>query len=76
MQRWEYMQVRAADGMVMQINYRMVATGGGLFSDAKGESIISYLNRCGQEGWEIAGIASHGGEKYEAQTIFLKRLLL
>jgi hypothetical protein len=56
MQNWEYVLVRADDGKVTQINNEQVGDAG--FTGLEGESLHTYLNRVGHEGWEAVSMSA------------------
>lgn len=59
MEKWEYMVIRIYGGAVMLINGQEV--GSMVANQPVGEMQYEYLNRMGEEGWEVSGMAGVRG---------------
>lgn len=59
MDKWEYKVVRTYGGVVMLTNGQEV--GKIVSNQPVGELLYEYLNKVGQEGWEVAGMAETRG---------------
>ena len=59
MAKWEYQVVRTYGGVVMMINGQEV--GKIVSNQPVGELLYEYLNKVGQEGWEVVGMAEARG---------------
>lgn len=69
MQKWEYMVIRSYGGVVMLVNGQEVGSMVG--TQPMGDMLYDYLNRVGEEGWNVVGM---GGVR-EGSEIILKRSL-
>lgn len=67
MQKWEYMVIRIYGGAVMLINGQEV--GSMVANQPVGEMQYEYLNRVGEEGWDVVSTAGVRG----GTDIILKR---
>lgn len=67
MDKWEYMVVRSYGGVVMRVNDQEVAKMAG--ATPVGQLLHEFLNRVGEEGWEVVGMAG----VREGAEIVLKR---
>ncbi|MBZ0301140.1 MAG: hypothetical protein K8J31_15440, partial [Anaerolineae bacterium] len=61
MQKWKYLRVWVAKEIVMQINGKEVGKVAGLLASPKGEHVVDFLDRVGQEGWELVSDAPVAG---------------
>ena len=59
MDKWEYVVVRTYGGVVMLTNGQEV--GKIVNNQPVGEMLYEYLNKVGEEGWEVAGMAETRG---------------
>jgi hypothetical protein len=67
MDKWEYMLVRSYGGVVMRVNDQEIGKMAG--ATPVGQLLHEYLNRVGEEGWEVVGMAG----VREGAEIILKR---
>ncbi len=59
MPKWEYINLRTADGKILLVNGQKAADSKfTLLGEVKGTNVYDYLSRLGQDGWEIAGVTS------------------
>jgi hypothetical protein len=70
MQKWEYEVVRTYGGVVMLTNGQEV--GKIVNNQPVGEMLYEYLNKVGEDGWEVAGMAETRG----GIELVLKRMVL
>jgi hypothetical protein len=59
MNKWEYIVVRTYGGVVMLTNGQEV--GKIVNNQPVGEMLYEYLNKVGDEGWEVVGMAETRG---------------
>ena len=59
MAKWEYKVVRTYGGVVMMTNGQEV--GKIVNNQPIGEMLFEYLNKVGQDGWEVVGMAETRG---------------
>ena len=67
MEKWEYLVVRSYGGVVMRVNDQEIGKMAG--ATPVGQLLYEYLNRAGEEGWEVVGMAG----VREGAEIILKR---
>ncbi|HEX6303290.1 MAG TPA: hypothetical protein VFZ76_03810 [Anaerolineales bacterium] len=67
MQQWEHMAVRSYGGVVVMVDGQEVAQMSG--PQPVGEMLYEFLNRVGEDGWEVVGMAG----VREGTEIVLKR---
>jgi hypothetical protein len=77
MQKWEYTTVLTIGDTIIRINGEKVGEVKQTFLNVKnvGETLHKFLNRAGDEGWEVTGIseANMGETTGVITTIILKR---
>ena len=73
MSKWEYMYVRAEQDQVWKVNGQGVGKFQGLFKGYTGRpSVSEFLEKAGQESWEVVGICP-ASESANFWRLILKR---
>lgn len=57
MQKWEYLVIRTAEGVVTMVNSEK-AFKGRLFGGLEGEDTYAFFSRAGLDGWELVSAMS------------------
>jgi len=65
MQKWEYLYVRVSENKVLMINNQKEGKFGLITGSVKGEPVHEFLNRMGQDGWEVIALT------HDAALVFI-----
>ena len=77
MQKWSYVTASVYDDKVLEIDGQKVGDMRfkGFSWEVKGENLHDFLNRMGQDGWEVVGVTPVTGTGDKPGTVSIKVIL-